>query len=33
MEESNLVTSQPVLVTGAGGYVAGHIIKILLEKG
>jgi len=32
-KESKIVTSQPVCVTGAAGFVAAHLIKQLLESG
>jgi dihydroflavonol-4-reductase len=29
----NIVADKPILVTGATGFVAGHIIQMLLEQG
>lgn len=29
----DIETTSPVLVTGATGYVAGHIVKLLLDAG
>lgn len=33
MPQLSIDTSKPVLVTGATGYVAGHVVKRLLEEG
>lgn len=33
MEQTNIDKSKPVLVTGATGYIAGWLVKMLLEEG